>query len=215
MADKTKDKKDKPAAEASLASSPAPAAAKPPGVLKLFLFVAMPLMLVQAGVAYFLISKYSPAGPAASNRVVASDHPESAPDSNGDGSTSHAQGESKIKHRTAQAGDPMDDTKEEKANQYTHFVKDVIINPAATAGTRFLNVSMAFEYGRERLQRELESEDFRIRDALINILVSKRIDEIDGADDKERLRQELLAAVNGMLKTGRIRKIYFTNFVIQ
>ncbi len=217
--EKDKDKKEKPATAPGAAPA-APAQSKPPGLIKLFLFVAMPLMIFQAGIAYFLISRYMPAPgthaqPPRETSASTPDHDQEtdssasmAGEEHGDGNEANADGK-KTKNKSLQ------DTPEEKDHRLTHYIKDIIVNPAATAGTRFLNVSFAFDYGREKLKDELEAEDFRLRDAIINLLVTKRIDEIDGADDKELLREQVLTVVNDLLKTGRIRKVYFTNFVIQ
>jgi flagellar basal body-associated protein FliL len=216
---KAQEKKDKGGAEAGGAAAEK-AGAKPPGVVKLLLFVGMPLMVVQAGIAYYLISHFMPApgGHAASaeESATASEEHAEGDDSTAVESEEHGEAGSEGSHGKAPAKtDALGDSPEEKAEQFTHYVKDIIINPAATAGTRFLNVSFAFDYGREKLKAELEESDFRVRDAIINVLVTKRIDEIDGAEDKELLREQILTVVNNLLKTGRIRKVYFTNFVIQ
>lgn len=193
-----------------------------PGMMKIFLFVAMPLMLFQAGLAYWLVNKVLLDPAIHSSKRTA---PTTSTDV--DGGAQAARGQSAgvdsqgnyslitwenqpADQENASGGGPFDDDK-----RYTYFVKDMIVNPAATAGTRFLNVTLAFEYGREGLHVELQEQDFRIRDALIGILISKRIDEIDGADDKERLRREILQTVNRLLTKGKIRKVYFTNFVMQ
>jgi flagellar basal body-associated protein FliL len=220
--EKDKDKKDKSGA-ATPAATPASVETvqpKPPGMIKLFLFVAMPLMMFQAGIAYFLISRYMPAPgahaqPPRESADSTADHGQETDTSAAAAVAGHGEERKATAEAKATHGDPFQDTPEEKNNRFTHHIKDIIVNPAATAGTRFLNVSFAFDYGREKLKDELEAEDFRLRDAIINLLVTKRIDEIDGADDKELLRQQTLTVVNELLKTGRVRKIYFTNFVIQ
>lgn len=217
--EKEKDKKEKPQVVAAAAAPVQKAPPKPPGMIKLFLFVAMPLMVFQAGIAYFLISRYMTplSAPTKSGEHPSpeSDTHEQTSDSTSTDSESHEGKASDAKQGQTAHSKLLDDTEEEKNHSFTHYLKDIIVNPAATAGTRFLNVSFAFDYGREKLKDELEGEDFRIRDAIINLLVTKRIDEIDGADDKELLRQQTLTVVNDMLKIGRIRKVYFTNFVIQ
>ena len=220
-----KKKEEKAAVEVTAAAPPAPAS-KSPGVLKLFLFVAMPMMVFQAALAYFLITRFAggPDGSVGAAQAKAMDEVIVAGDStaggqSGEGRGGHeATGEGEPGKATAaraQMSAPPPETKEESQASYTYYVKDIIINPAATAGTRFLNLSLALEFGRESLGSELEKEDFRVRDSIINILIGKRIDEIDGVADKERLRLEIRDAVNSLLRSGRVRKVYFINFVLQ
>lgn len=194
-----------------------------PGMMKILLFVAMPLMLFQAGLAYFLIHKLllAPAVPtspsaAATTGVDVVAGPQTAP-GNESRAASDPSEYSLItwQNQRTDQDDTSGETLADDDRRYTYFVKDIIVNPAATAGTRFLNVTLAFEYGRKELYNQLQEQDFRIRDALIGILIAKRIDELDGADDKERLRGEILQAVNRLLSKGKIRRVYFTHFVMQ
>lgn len=96
-----------------------------------------------------------------------------------------------------------------------YLVSDIIINPAETEGRRFLNVTVALEYEGLEMGEELKKRDFQIRDTLISIFVSKRVDELDDIADKENLKAEIISRLNATLITGQVKQVYFTNFIMQ
>ena len=50
---------------------------------------------------------------------------------------------------------------------------------------------------------------------ILLLLSSKSLDEIQTVEGKIALRQELIQRINQILTTGKIRNLYFTEFVIQ
>ena len=172
MADKDKDKKKKDEEEKE--SKP-----KSGGVMKTVLMIGLPLMLVQTGVAYFLISKLV-----------------------------------KVPQAVEQTEEPKEEEEEEGPTKL-FVIEDVIINPAGTSGSRFLNSTIALEYVSPDLEQELTEKEVQIRDILINILASKTIPELDGPEDREALKQEILDNCNAFLKKGKIKRVYFSNFIMQ
>lgn len=147
------------------------------GTLKLILMIGLPLIMLQTGLAYFIISKAVHV-PAAEEGA---DEPEEVPETPG----------------------------------MLHTIADVIVNPAGTGGVRFVNLTIGMEYTDPELEQELIEKEVQLRDALINILSGKTIDELDSPEDKELLRQEILEQCNARLKGGKLRRVYFSNFVMQ
>ncbi|MCD6335846.1 MAG: flagellar basal body-associated FliL family protein [Candidatus Latescibacteria bacterium] len=97
-------------------------------------------------------------------------------------------------------------------------IKDIIVNPAGTDGTRYLNTTVGLEVENDQLIAELESRMPQIRDSLIDILVGKTIEELDGVEDKRLLREEILTRINDILpetKNGKVAHVYLIDFVIQ
>ncbi len=174
MAEKEKDKKNKEEEEEK-ESKP-----KSGGVMKTVLMIGLPLMVVQTGVAYFLISKLV-----------------------------------KVPQAAEQIEEPEVKEEEEEGPAKLFVVEDVIINPAGTSGARFLNSTIALEYTAPELEQELTEKEVQIRDVLINVLASKTIPELDGPEDREALKQEILEKCNAILKNGKIKRVYFSNFIMQ
>ena len=97
-------------------------------------------------------------------------------------------------------------------------IKDIIVNPAGTGGSRYLNTTVGLEVENEKLFVELESRMPQIRDTLIDILVGKTIEQLDGVEDKRLLREEILTRINDILpdsENEKVAHVYFIDFVIQ
>jgi len=90
-----------------------------------------------------------------------------------------------------------------------------IVNLADKEGKRYLRITLDLEYNDENLDEELEKRLPQIRDSILMIIPDKKYHEINTADGKKGLRDELMAVINGLLKTGQIINIYFSEFVIQ
>jgi flagellar FliL protein len=94
-------------------------------------------------------------------------------------------------------------------------IEDVIANPADSKGLQFVLVNFGFEVEKESDLEIMNEREVQIRDILINILSSKMIGDLDGAEDKENLRIEIKNAVEKVLPKGRLLNVYFSNYIIQ
>jgi flagellar FliL protein len=82
-------------------------------------------------------------------------------------------------------------------------------------GARYLKIEIKFELESEALKTEIDTRISQIRDELLTLLSSKRQTDIETSDGKRILKDELFTRVNKVLVTGRIKRVYFTEFVIQ
>lgn len=82
-------------------------------------------------------------------------------------------------------------------------------------GPRYLKVEIKFELEAEDVRPELEGRLSQIRDELLMLLSSKRFTDVETSDGKRILKDEIFTRVNKVLVTGRIKRVYFTEFVIQ
>lgn len=98
-----------------------------------------------------------------------------------------------------------------------YLLEDIIVNPAGTGGNRYLVVSIAFEIPPEakKLASEIETKEPMIRDRIIILLSSKRIQELIDIASRDSLRKEILQAVNRELFEGEVTWVYFTKYVLQ
>jgi len=120
-----------------------------------------------------------------------------------------AQGESPKGHSKGK----KDGHESEASTIYT--IKDIIINPAGTGGTRFLSVSFAFDLESEELKAELETREPVIRDALITILSSKTVAQLTDPRQKEIARYQIKKRISDLMKTDELAGVYYTDFVLQ
>ena len=96
-----------------------------------------------------------------------------------------------------------------------YVVKDVIVNPAGTNGTRFLLTTVGFEINGVEREKEIEKMEVQVRDVLNTILTSKGLEDLSGNEQREALRKEILQKVSTMLPAGSLTNVYFSKFIIQ
>jgi flagellar FliL protein len=96
-----------------------------------------------------------------------------------------------------------------------YTIKDIVINPAGTGGTRFLSVSFAFELESVALEQKFEAREPVIRDALITILSSKTVAQLTDPKQKEITRYQIGQRVSELLRTDQLAGVYYTDFVLQ
>jgi len=116
-----------------------------------------------------------------------------------EGSSKHGEGES---------------AEEEPANNI-YMVKEIIVNPAGTSGTRFLSTSIGFQLANSEVSKLFEAQEAVVRDVLITILSSRTVPELTDSQQRENLRQQILLQVRKLLGTEEVTAVYFTEFVLQ
>jgi len=82
-------------------------------------------------------------------------------------------------------------------------------------GKRYLKVTMQLEVGNEEEKLLIENHNPQIRDIILLLLSSQSLKEINTMEGKLELKQALLSRMNQILGDGVVRRIYFTEFVVQ
>ena len=62
---------------------------------------------------------------------------------------------------------------------------------------------------------ELEKRKPQVRDSILLLLSSKTFEDIATFKGKTKIRNQITARLNGILMPGSIKKVYFTEFVVQ
>jgi flagellar FliL protein len=91
----------------------------------------------------------------------------------------------------------------------------LIVNLADEGGKRYLRVSIELELESAEMTEEVEKRLPQVRDSILMILPTKTFNDINTTPGKIAVRDELLAAMNGIVTTGKIKNLYFTEFVVQ
>ncbi|RLB14638.1 MAG: flagellar basal body protein FliL [Deltaproteobacteria bacterium] len=90
-----------------------------------------------------------------------------------------------------------------------------IVNLNEPLGKRYLKVKVEIELDNGKMQSEMEKRLPQFRDGILTLLSSKSYKDISDLSGKYELRAEILGMVNGYLKTGKVRNVYFTEFIVQ
>jgi flagellar FliL protein len=97
----------------------------------------------------------------------------------------------------------------------TYAMDTFVVNLNDPGGKRYLKTNIELEYISETLGEELARRLPQLRDLILLLLSSKSLDDIQSVDGKIALRRELIQRINQTLTSGKIRNLYFTQFVIQ
>jgi flagellar FliL protein len=91
-----------------------------------------------------------------------------------------------------------------------------IVNLADQGASRYLRVTMDLEItGGKTPEEEVTRRTSQLRDAVLMILPTKKFTDIVSTEGKTALRDEIMGALNGLLTTSKVSRIYFKEFVIQ
>ena len=88
------------------------------------------------------------------------------------------------------------------------------VNLRGSGGGRVLRIEVAVESTAGHANT-LTARSAQIRDSIITAVSDYTWPELEGADGKVRLRDELLVRVNGITEPARVQRLYFTQFVVQ
>jgi flagellar FliL protein len=106
------------------------------------------------------------------------------------------------------------DEKEPIGNVF--LVPDLVVNPAGGgANPRYIKCGFGIEVDSEAAYAEVEARQPQVLDALIRILTSKRLEELDTPQEKDLMRMEIQEEINDRLIAGKVTNVYLTDFVIQ
>lgn len=178
-------------------------AKKKPSKLILFGGIGVGILVIGVALAIFVLKPMMAGG----GEEVAEEPKAEAKAEHGEKKPEH--GEKKAEHgeKKSEHG--------EASESLVYSIKDIVVNPAGTAGSRFLSVSFGFELGSASLMSEFEAREPIVRDVLITILSSKTLAELTDAKQKEVMRVQIKKRLSQVLNTEELSGVYFTDFVLQ
>ena len=89
-----------------------------------------------------------------------------------------------------------------------------LVNLAGTRGHKLVKINMELEVEGPKVEEEIDKRKPQIRDIIIILLSSKTYDQVTTSEGKVRLRDEVRDTVNSFLVKGKIKKVYFTDFIV-
>jgi flagellar FliL protein len=116
-------------------------------------------------------------------------------------------------------GSPADSLAEssKEPREYGSFTRmqGLVVNPAGSAGNRYLAVSLAFESKSRSVEEEIQRKKVVVRDAVLSLLSEQTVDELADPSQRDELKSMLREETNGILRSGTVDRLYFTEFVLQ
>ncbi|NLX92224.1 MAG: flagellar basal body-associated FliL family protein [Firmicutes bacterium] len=112
------------------------------------------------------------------------------------------------------AGD-VADQETAKEPSYTYEIPEIVVNLSNGNSRRFLSVKFYVGFDETKLTEELERRMPEIRDAVLQLLWDTRAEDIDSPEEKEKLREKIKEVINGLVKSGEIKGVYFWHVMVQ
>ncbi len=94
-------------------------------------------------------------------------------------------------------------------------VDNLVVNLMSEGGSRYAKFAVALELDAQELAPEMLAKKALVTDIVITVVSSKTAEELMNIKGKEAVKNEIMEKVNERLKDGRVKNVYFTNFVVQ
>ena len=91
------------------------------------------------------------------------------------------------------------------------------INTSDVGEPHFLRLEVVLGYEQSNtaeFETELIARNEEFRDLIITIVGSKRFDQLNGEENRNRLKEEIKRQINSRLQNGEIEEVYFTEFTL-
>jgi flagellar FliL protein len=103
---------------------------------------------------------------------------------------------------------------ETAAASSSYALEPFIVNIYDGQEMRYLKLKVEFELSSSLAKAEIDSHLAPLRDAILILLTTKTMQEIQDLQGKNTLREQILAAAAKTVP-GKVTKVYFTDFVVQ
>ncbi|WP_028576597.1 flagellar basal body-associated FliL family protein [Desulfomicrobium escambiense] len=90
-----------------------------------------------------------------------------------------------------------------------------VVNLSDPMGRRYLKTTMDVEVADAAAAAALTAAMPKVKDTLLLLLSSKTFEEISSMDRKIELKNQIVERLNQILGKGKVRNVYFTEFVVQ
>lgn len=82
-------------------------------------------------------------------------------------------------------------------------------------GDKYIRVQMQLEFQGMEIPTRFYGRVIPIRDSIITFISNQKADDLQTTKGKEELKENVRKIVNGQLRKELVRRVYFTQFVIQ
>lgn len=90
-----------------------------------------------------------------------------------------------------------------------------LVNLADPGGKRYLKITMKLVLDSAQAGQEFAERGPELRDNVLMLLSSKKYEDIATFSGKMALKQEAIARLNQRMNQGRVKDVYFTEFLVQ
>ena len=94
-------------------------------------------------------------------------------------------------------------------------IEEFIVNIISGDAVHYVKASLTIELTNEQGKAEAEKRMPQMRDSILLLVGNKTFEELQDLQGKKQLKAEIISKINSFLKAGKVKDVYFTNFVVQ
>ena len=94
-------------------------------------------------------------------------------------------------------------------------IDNLVINLMSEGGTKYAKISLGLELDAQELAPEMLAKKALATDIVIAVISARTSEELMTMKGKETVKNEIMEKINERLKDGRVKNVYFTNFIVQ
>lgn len=94
-------------------------------------------------------------------------------------------------------------------------LESFVVNISDRERDRYLKLKAELELSAPEVSDELDQRMPQVRDLIISLLGSKSFEDVRTIEGKNFLREEILLRINALLVSGAVKRVFFTEFVVQ
>ena len=174
------------------------------------------ILLVEIGASY-VVNKNVVVPKYLARQQLKAEEPMSEASAEVNESNSNAKEKNSKKKDKKSGKEPADTEQSSPAelNQNIYMLNDLVINPAASNGSRYVAMSIGLGVTEEKALEELQNREIQVRDAVNMLLSQKTLSKFIDIKERGALKQEILETINDKMVDYKVESIYFTEYVIQ
>ena len=93
-------------------------------------------------------------------------------------------------------------------------VGDFTANLAGPASSHYVKLTVNFEISKDADEEEMKARKPQFRDKVISLLNAKKPADLQSAEGRNYLKEEIKTVANSFVKKGKVEGVYFSAFVI-
>lgn len=94
-------------------------------------------------------------------------------------------------------------------------IDEFIVNIISEDTAHYVKLSLTLELSNDDVMEEANKRMPQIRDAILLLVGNKTFEELQDLQGKKQVKAELKSKINSFLKSGKVKNIFLTDFVVQ
>jgi len=99
--------------------------------------------------------------------------------------------------------------------KFVFSIVDIIVNPAGTNGQTLMLTDVGVDLPTQESLDIFKSKEIVVKDVIVSILSSKRLEQLSNAGYKDTLKAEITQNLNKTFPGSKINNVYFSKYIIQ